>query len=589
MPIEIAEIERKSSDFKSLFDRQDKDMDLYFGKKYEMLGFDDRPIPKIVNLTLNDPAVFAARSIAILQSAAPQTVIELLTPDDKFTHHVEEFSEDLYLTADENLGLRDLHGIYPFEVEQSCIRGRLAAQCLIRWDKKLGKVVIDIRPIDTRYFIYAMGYDGMKWGAYATIQSNDYLKEKYGEKGDIGDELNKVCWDIYDRQRHYFYIGEGTDALLVENTVHPFNGIVPIIHQKVPAGSMLAHPDAIPHDGESIFALNRDLYPELNRMATVLHNLTMASFFGARQYASEAGEQKRTEAIPFGLGVVVSVEKGGGYTLIPVNDIRNATRLEYSMLESRQQRGSLPNIDYGNLTFPLSAVAIGRLTESKDQIFVPRLQALAMFYQKLTRMAIKQIIAIGKPVELGEEGRRRTYNPSDLKGEYVVKHKYFTTSKEQKLANITEAQSLGGIVSDDYKRREILMLADPDGEVDKIRDETAEKIDPAIALYRRAHSLADKEKYVEAELTLRTLEIMLRQRMMQKALSLPEQPKQLAQGEEQPKSPMPLIEGGGGGGERREKGEEERMVEESEEEERIARLAETARRGRPTPALTGGE
>lgn len=602
--IEIKEIEEKAAEFREVFQRNDDDMDKYFIKKYEMLGFDGRPIPKIVNLTLPDLALFAAQCIGILQGADPQIVAKSETMDEEKLRKIELIAADLLLSADEYLGFRDRHPLYLYEVEQSCIRGATASQVLCR--KENGELIIDIRPLDRRYHVYDMGAHGMNWSAYAVRHSRTYLKEKYNKELDE-NVLSAVCWDVYDRTRHYVYLGEGTNAELIHDTAHPFRykgkGYVPVVAKKVPSGSMLSHPDALVKDGESIFALSRDLYPEMNRIATVLHNLTMASFFGARQYASEAGEAKETEAIPFGLGVVISIEKGGGYTLIPVNDIKNASRLEYSMLESRMQRATLPSIESGNLTFSLSALAIGRLKESKDLIFIPRLKNLSEQTKGEVKMAFRQLQAIGGEIELGEEGHRRKYNVSDLDGEYAVQIEYFAESKEEKLAAVTEAQSQRGLIPDRAIRIETLHRPDPDGDEDALRDEAAEKAEPAIALYNRLHSLIDKSDAaaeagndklaarfnMRAVMTLNGLKMVLKQRAMQRGLTFPEggQGNLLPQGEQQA-SPLSLM--GTGGGARATKTEEQKADEEAMgEEERIERLAETGRRGRPIASLTGGE
>jgi len=130
----------------------------------------------------------------------------------------------------------------------------------------------------------------------------------------------------------------------------------------------------------------------------------------------------------------------------------------------------------------------------------------------------------------------------------------------------------------------------PDMEENKIRDEQAEKADPAVGLYRRVHSLIDaadnstgavSQRYdMEAKMTLRALVMMLKQSAMQQGLQFGEKPKQITEG--QPKQIMPLMEGGGGG---RQSQTEEEVDEDIQEEERISRLAETGRQGRVQEAM----
>ncbi len=607
--ITIKEIEEKATEFVDIFARNDSDMEKYFIKKYVMLGFDGRPIPKIVNLTLPDLGLFAAQCIGILQGAQPNIVAKSEAMDEEQLRPIENMATDLLVTADEYRQFRGLPPLYLYEVEQSCVRGATQTQVLCRKDK--GEWVIDFRSLDRRYHTYDMSAEGMNWSAYAVRHSRSYLREKFSK--DIGEELSAICWDVYDRGRHYVYYYAGSGAMyglnpigsaegeLIHDTAHPFKrkgkGYVPVVVNKVPAGSYLAHPDALVKDGESIFSLSRELYPEMNRIATVLHNLTMASFFGARQYASEAGEGAEPDAVPFGLGVVVSVEKNGGYTLIPVNDIKNATRLEFSMLESRMQRATLPAIESGNLTFSLSALAIGRLKESKDIVFIPRLKNLSDQTKGEVKMAFWQIEAGGGEIELGQEGHKRNYKTADLEGQYAIEVEYFAESKEERLAAITEAQSQRGLIPDSAIRIETLHRKDPDGDVDALRDEAAEKADPAIALYNRLHSLIDKSDAaaeagnnklanrfdMRAKMTLNGLIMVLKQRAMQRGLTFPAGGggNLLPQGEQQ-KSPLALLGTGGGG--RATKTEEQGANEAMDEEERLGRLAETGRQGRPVPS-----
>jgi len=592
----IKEIEERKTDFQPLFDRHDIDLDLYWNVPYEMKMITDKTkaVPQIVNMTLNDAALFAFRSIGILQAANPQTIVS--SKQRKRNSYIEEFLENYYLTIDEQMGNRALIGQYPYHVEKSCIRGSIAAQVLNRKGRD-GKPIADVRPLDTRYCWYDMGMDGLNWFNYLTRQSRTYIKEKLDY--DIGEnKRDELVYDVYTRKKHLVWVGEGESAVQKRDEEHPYanenngKGYVPVIFKRVPAGSMLADENNVAHEGESIFALNRLLYPEMNRLATVLSNLTMASFFGARQYASDAGEKANPEDLPFGLGVVASVEKGGGYSLIPVNDIRNASRLEYAMLEGRLQRGSLPNIDYGNLTFPLSGAAIYRLTESKDMIFIPRLQCFAEFYRAMSRMVIKQIIQMGVPIELGDEGFRTEYQPEKLKGSYRIEYKYFSESKEQKLAEITEAQAMRGIIPDKAIRIEILKRRNPEQDEDGLADEQAERDDIRVRLFRRVHRLINRREQstggeakrydTEAKLTLRSLIRILRESTMQDEMALggAQPTKQIEQG----KPPVPLLGEGQGGAGRQPQSEAE-IEAEINEEERIARLAETARTGRTQEAL----
>jgi len=572
-------IDAKEPEFAGLVGRMKSDEDLYFMTPYKLSDFDGNPLPKVVSTTLNDPGTFAHRAIAILSSADPQVVVESDIREASQEQSVEEFIPALEYETDAMMSNRVMGMSFPFFCEQACIRGWLAGSCLLRMGKN-GELIPDRRPLDSKFVRYETGIDGLEWASYTTYRSPLRIKQEYGH--DVGSDKDTEVLDIYSRKKNEVYIG----GKKIKTQANPYKdengqGYVPLVIQPIPAGSMLSGPDMKVHQGESIFSLDRDLYPKMNEMASVLENLTMASFFSARQYASDAGEKAEAAAIPpWGLGVVISVEKQGGYSLIPVADIRNATRLLYSIYENRIQRGSLPNIDYGNLTFPLSAVAISRLTESKDMIFVPRLQGLAMFYQQWDKMAIRQYIQLGKNLKMGEEGTRKVFPAAGLKGEYSIKRKYYALNPEQDIANIAQAVQIPeDLISRHTVRRTIIKMRDPDGEEDLIGMEKARKIDPVIDLTHIAEGLINRERYFDAWQVLNSIKNLIRQRAMGQAVTTAPQP----QTREQPKSLMPLMEGGGGGGARG-KSEEEKVGEEMEEEERIGRLAETTRVGRTQEA-----
>jgi len=307
----------------------------------------------------------------------------------------------------------------------------------------------------------------------------------------------------------------------------------------VPTGSMLQDTDSLEHQGESIFALNRGLYPEMNKTASILQTLNMMTFKPPLQWESQAGVgAELPDKPPYGAGAVTPVDPGMGFKPFPLADIQNATRLFYSMLDGRLQRGALPAVDYGNLSFPLSAVAISRLTESRDQIFVPRLQALSMFYQALSRMVIKQYIALGMSGDIGEEGHKRTFETGKLEGEYTIKCTYEAISSEQNIANYSIAGAARGFVSDDTIRRDILKLENPDEEQQKILSGQADKLVPTLALYKMAKSKIDQGETVEAQLIAAQLGMTLEQI---KSGKLGEQKPTPTIPERKSEAPVPLL------------------------------------------------
>lgn len=494
----------KAEDFRDLFARMDTDKDLYFMKAYEMLRPDNQQkMDDVINVTFNDPTTFAMRSIATLGSAQRQTVVEGRNMADKQCTLIENFIDDIGFVIDDWLTKRGFLDLDSFINEQICVRGHIAARSALHKDDKRN-LVPDVLPMDTRYFIYDMGMKGIKWGAHITSRSKGAIKDEYNKDVDESTEV----MDLYESDKNTIFISQEQEKA----QKNPY-GYPPFVIAQAAAGSWLADSDAFQHRGESIFWADRGLFPEMNRTASIFQTLNVGSFAGAVQYESALGTRaKKPKKPPWGIYSVSPVEKGMGYKPFPVNDIRAAARLFYAILYTRIQQGGLSAIDYGNLTFPLSAVAIARLTASRDQVFLPRIQAKAIFYQQLYKMIIKQYIQLGIEAELGREGFMSSYNPKELEGDYQIKFRFFTESKEQEIANYSVANAATPFVSAYTIRRDILKVPDPEAEDERIAAEQAEKVDEALFLYNRCSKLIAQDKDIEARILANKLVRILRAR-----------------------------------------------------------------------------
>ncbi len=547
-------IKDKTEEFRPLFERMDKDRDLYNQIEYKLLGADKKPMKDVVNITMNDAKVFAERSQAFMSEASMQTVVQGRNLRDKDTTLIENFDEDIRYELDRALLPREIQGLYNFLIEQVCIRGRIGAR-LWSWDDN-GKFRPDILNCDSRYLLYEYSdrapfnmVDALEWAAYPAIKSKEYIEDKY-PNARIADKKGKL-WLVSKKDTHETWLGsmtsnDGVGQLLKEE--ENIFGYVPYAIEGVGAGSMLQDEGAIEHYHESIFSGTRLLYEHINMLASILQTLNFWTFAGPTGWESEAG----VEGIPpkdwRGTQTTTPVDKGTrGLFPFEINDVKNATRIFYALLTGAIQRGSLPNIDYGNLTFPLSAVAISRLTATKDAIFLPRLQAIAYFYKKLHYIVRDQYIRGGYEADLGEEGMERHYSASDLDKKYSINYKFFAVSPEQDIANYSVAQQAMAIgMSKHTVFTDILKLKNPEGEIMKAQAEQASQIDPVLALYDYGHALINKQEYFKADLIKDKIKQLIRERYMP--------PEQRTQSEEAPSgrtaSPqgmVPLLEGGGGG------------------------------------------
>lgn len=515
----------KEGELNDLFKRMDNDKDLLYLSKYTLKDKDGKEIKGIINTTLNDPAVFAANVLSSLGATTEQIVAEGEDLKDKQTTYIEEFLETALNSANDRQRLQGRPDLTPFFDEQLCIRGRAAFRCVFQ--EINGVIVPDVIPLDTRYFTYEMGIDGMEWGAYKTTRSKAKIKAEYNK--DISGK-QAIVLDIWDKEHFEVYV----DDKKVVDQEHQF-GYPPFGIQVVSLGSMLLDKDSASHYGESIFFLIRDLIPELNRLVSILQTINMATVKAPKQWATKTGVTAETPEGSDELGAMTAIEIGGGITLVPIADIKNATRLLHNMIDTRIQAGSLSRLDLGTLTFPLSAVALVEIGESRDQIFLPRLQAKALLNQQLADMIISQCELIGGTVELGTKKHKRSFKTNQLKGEYDIAYRYFTKSPKIDIARYSIAAAAGDLLSDDTKRRDILQLEDPDGEKEKLDYEFAAKISPSVARMRIIDSLIDMGKQDEAELMAAEMGVDLERIMSGEVLGEEKPPT------EKPKAPKPTL------------------------------------------------
>jgi len=483
--------DNKRTSLKPIHDRQDVDEALYFLKPYKMMQLDNpsKEMEDVVNVTLNDCLLYAVKAISILSGATMQAIVEGHKLTDKQTTLIEQFLADVYYMVDERLEKKGIWGLGPFADEQIMIRGHVGARPCLRISKD-GVLIPDVTPLDTRFFAPELGENGIVWGAPWFTQTKEEIEREYSQPGDtpptVEGSENEVV-DLWNSEKNIVFV-EKHVARQQPNTY----GYPPFVYSVVHAGSMFYSKDAVEHRGESILWADRNLWTEKNRTATILQTLNVNSLFAALQLkTSKPGQAKKPKTSPYKQRTVHPVEIGGGFEAMPVNDIKRATTLFYSILESDLQRGSLAAIDYGTLNFPLSSLAMARLTGSRNDIFLPRVNTKAVFYQALSRMLINQCIQLDQPIIVGPEGSENEYKPDDLKGDYTIKYRFFTESVEDKIANLAMARDASLFYSRDTIRRDYLHDMNPEGEELKYQSQQAEQLDEVIFLYRRARSLVE--------------------------------------------------------------------------------------------------
>jgi hypothetical protein len=532
----------RRTEFADLNARQDFDKDLVIRSPYKMLDKNGDAVPDVENLTLNDASVFATRVESTLIKANMQPDFRSAELTDAETNFIEEFTKDYSTVIDENLRYREVSSLMSFNIQQIVNRGAMITRSTPK--VKDGKFSPGILPMDRRYTMYEYGGNKLKAISYTTTRSKEQIANEYGKR--IADEMQGTTGvevtDLWHEDKEVVFIG----GVEVKNTNHGYNDELPFVVELCPSGLQFMDSDRMLRNGESIFANDRELYETKNKLGSILMTLTISSFMGGLQYESDKGRGATKPALPpYGIKTVNPIDKGTkGYFNMPINDVQNATRMLYSMVESALQQGSLPAVSYGSLQFPLSAVAISGLQEAEDPIYLPRLEALGRYYRSLYQLIIKQYIKLKLNVKLGTIGFQRQYPYQQLDKNYSLSFRFFSTSPKQQMAQISVAAALGDTVSDDYKRREVIQLENPDAEESKIWAEKAPLVSPAVAKFKIIQGLIERKQLIEANLMAMELGITMDQIMMG---GLVEQPSTPAV-KNPPKQIMPMFAGRIGAG-----------------------------------------
>ena len=143
----IDKVEKRFTEWESLFDRMQDDADLFNLGKYIIKDTEGHKIPHSLSVTINDAAVFAWRVETSLNSAIEQ--IEVTSLSKRFdTAYVEDFLRNAFKASDKLLATKDMFSLNPFLDQQACRRGRVAARCMYQIVN--GVLVPDITYLDTK-------------------------------------------------------------------------------------------------------------------------------------------------------------------------------------------------------------------------------------------------------------------------------------------------------------------------------------------------------------------------------------------------------------------------------------------------------
>lgn len=492
----ITKVRSKKTELNPLYLRMDADIDLFNLEPYTLMDYNLKTIVKRVdNVTLNDPMTFANRVMSKINQATMSITLDDDTIADTSRDTILDFAYYALSKADKFLKAKRMGKVRNNLVKISALRGIVGARVLV-WDED-NKIYWDVLPVDTRFAQWEYGREGLLWGNIETERSAASVKDEYP---DASISWGKICriWEYYDPHNHVIFVNH----IPVKAEENPL-GYVPIFIAPVGQAMTLKKPserDSIKREGQTIYDGNRQTYLDNNKLASIWMTTAAYGFRPPMQRTAPANAPDLDDIPPeanqayTGGGKIIDM----GYSKLepmPLKDVASSLPNMFGVLSSSKQRASFPDIEWGELTHPLSAVAITKLTDGNNQVLAGIVEALSDCYQFILNEFKNQ--AVKNNLDTG-------YNLDILKKDVEFKVEFFPTSPEEDIANLSIAAAARGIYDDDTIREQICKQRD-EGKISKALDE--QKVNtmyPELLAYRTAKEF-EKDRPIEAQIILTKL------------------------------------------------------------------------------------
>jgi len=482
---------------KHIFPRMDEDEKLWTGEPFTLLDPEGNVLEASEHVTMNDARVYGERVLAVLNES--EEVIEIngqrngKSLDGHQSKVIEDWWNDITYMGNEHLNEILLPDMDSYFWEQIGIRGGVCVRILLSQDRSGFNA--DFLPVDRRKMIYGLGKRGLSRVAFWDTLDRDMCSEEYPDYKPLGESVTR--WDYWDGQEEIVFLDNKFYEAVPNKLGHP-----PFVIQLCQQGTFLdTSQRALRMRGDSLFSANRDLYPHLNKITSILQSMNMLSLRPPQVLKSESGTKMPANPI-YRLGNVLALKTTEGLDKVEGPDIIGAARFFMATLAGAIQRGSISNIDWGNLQFQLSQVAIATLAGASKQVFTPRLKTMARFKRLLFKEARWQFITFGMTADIGRTGNKRSYTADDLKGDYTVDFEYVPNLPEEVSATYGLASMAARWMDDRSIRKTILKYKDYDDIDEKYLVQTAQKVSRALTLFQMAQALDKQGKMDEAKILL---------------------------------------------------------------------------------------
>lgn len=519
----LTKIKQADADRTAISNRQDEDESLLIDD-YVLRFPDGEVVPNVLPTTSNQPMVDLINTLANLDIAEMHIEIEGDELAEGFGAKLEDFFNDLLLTIDDNMSARFKRHFQSWVDFYICTRGEIAALGIMREEKE--RFYPDVVPHDTRYTRSKQGRDGPLWMSFEYERDREVILDEYPD-ADLPSKSSGATASTKYKVLNYWskienvILIDGKEAYRQDNPFEKLGNLaVPGLITGSGMGLMFDNADSFKHQNESIFWGNRRIYPIISEMLCIDRNDFVANFrpdtVGVSSIPNEEGPDLDKGEYPWGTGRHTPLSPGGSIQrAIPADNINDRGRLYREFALKQASQAGSHDIDLGNSSRQYSMLQITDFTEKKRKTLKPIFDAKVLFYRSLLSMAVEQmqVLSYSGPIMLGKRGAEKEYKISDIKGRYFIDVRFGGKDPIKDLAAMDQAANLKklDLVADDYIRRDILEMDEPDNAKRDHRIQQAEMTDDVLRLINLGVAYIEEDNDLEAKVIQARVIPMLKQ------------------------------------------------------------------------------
>lgn len=407
---------------------------------------------------------------------------------------------------------------------------------------------VEIPVWDRRWTRYVMGRTGPKWAAYERkMHPYDVMEEYQIELDDEKSEVNVI--EFWDDEIHCIIVDEEFAKKPTKHQIG-FNPVIVLPVGGTPSITSTLYSDTIKDRGESVLALNRNLYSTRNDMLSAYKTMVGKGQSGAYKVFSLDGNLVLEED-PGKSGKHISLRKDQE-DVAPLETL-TMPQDAIAVLQASDmaiQEGGVPPTQFGQINQPLSGLALEILNLPTRSKIAPPKQAVEFAFEEIAYSLTRQFSSMTDEKNLGleaielrvkekDEAKMITFKPEEIKPERfeATLNIYYPTDQMQKWMAAQIAQQIGIPLQDIAEN--VLEEPDVDLMMDKKLEEAAMQ-SPPIMMRMMARALVRRGRPEMADEVLMDYYEQLMQRKQRMMGGQGQAPQEQMMPRPQPGNPPPV-------------------------------------------------